>query len=390
MKILIVDDDATRSQSLGNFLVDENGLSPEDVRFSSNMDDAVNNLTRFHFDVAILDVVIPKRDGETPDSKWAFALLRKINRSSSIRKPGKIIGITGYLEDLGRFKARFEEYCLVVIEANRNTAGWRKKIAQYVGYDFLAQAHRELSNRDLNIITIHGIRTFGHWQNRLRDLVHLHLAELPFYGYRYGYMSFLALFSRAAHNKYIDIFRGRLLSIIEANPEATFTCFAHSFGTFLLIETLKRMAQNNEPLPFNTIVLCGSVLKSRYDLSFLRDHGIRTINDCAHSDYVLWLSEAFVPGLGMAGKVGFYGFEDSLSANRFFLGGHSSYFKGDDFMKNNWLPVIACVDDIKCVDLRTSTAFKNDLVEQFVISLGNTKDRLASKFRALMEAFSSL
>lgn len=383
MKVLIVDDDKLRAASLVNFLIDERVVSSEEIYTSLYIDDAVEKLKNFHFDVVILDVVLPKREHETPDSKYAFSLLYKISRSREIRKPSKIIGITGYLEDLGSFKAKFEEHCLIVIEANRTTVGWRRKIARYIGYDYLAQAHRDLTNDSVNVVTIHGIRTFGEWQIRLREITHAKLAAIPFHSYRYGYTSFLSLFFKRSHEKHIGLLRARLNAIVLTNPDVNFVFFAHSFGTFLLLETLRGMWNEGQSIPVKTIVLSGSVLKCDYDLSFLLQSGIRVVNDCAHGDYVLWLSEAFVPGLGMAGKLGFYGFENGTLINRFFLGGHSDYFEGNDFMQKEWLPVIGGVADVKSFDHRTSSAWMNDFLEEFVLSFGRAKDRLVDTAQRL-------
>lgn len=383
MKVLIVDDDQARTSSLVNFLIGEQVVLADQIHIASTMDAAVVKLKSFHFDVVILDVVIPKRDLEKPDSKWAFSLLYKINRSREIKKPSKIIGITGYLDDLGAFREKFEEYCLVVIEANRTTAGWRSKIAQYIGYDYLAQAHREISNESINVITIHGIRTFGEWQIRLRDIAHASLAPIPFHRYRYGYTSFLALFFKRSHEKHVGLLKSRLEAILATNANVNFVFFAHSFGTFLLIETLRRMWSNGEQFPVKTVVLSGSVLKCNYDLSFLLKSGVRIVNDCAHGDYVLWLSEACVPNLGMAGKLGFYGFENSNLVNRFFLGGHSSYFNGDQFMIKQWLPIIGGVAEIKSIDYRTSSALINDILEEAIVFFGRGKDSLIKKFQRL-------
>jgi len=378
MKVLIVDDDGARTASLTNFLIGQRVVGSDEIYTASNVDDAVVKLKNFHFDVMVLDVVIPKRESEKADSKYAFSLLYKIRHSQHIKKPSKIIGITGYLEDLGSFRQRFEDYCLVVIEANRTSAGWRAKIAQYIDYDYLAQAHRGLSIAEVNVITIHGIRTFGEWQNRLRNLTHANLAEIPFHGYRYGYTSFLALFHKKSHEKHVGRLRSKLRGIVASNPNSNFVFFAHSFGTFLLVETLRLMWKQGEKIPAKTVVLSGSVLRSDYDLSFLSDGGVRVINDCAHSDYVLWLSEAFIPGLGMAGKVGFYGFENSMLVNRFFLGGHSSYFDGDDFLQRQWLPIIGGVGDVKSIDDRTSSAFINDFLEEIIVGCGRIKDRVVN------------
>ena len=382
MKILIVDDDTFRTSSLQQFFISEKILSEEEIYIATNSQDAEDLLARFYFDVLVLDVVLPLNSiDKKPTSKNGIGILNSITRSNtSIRKPGKIIGITAHIADLGRFKKRFEDYCLIVIEANRLTVGWKTKLADYVRYDGAARAHGFLETEMLNIVTIHGIRTFGQWQLRLQRLVSAKVMELPFHTYKYGYFSFLAIFSRSRHSSEIRKLSGRLSEIFASNKGSSFILFSHSFGTYLIVEALRDITRLGGELPIRALVLSASVLPSSTDFTFLFERNIRIINECADSDYVLWISEALVPQLGMAGKTGLYGFENSLLTNRYFRGGHSSYFEGDDFMKDFWLPLLESADVAK-FDTRESSALENDVFERLVITIGSIKALVVNAFR---------
>lgn len=384
MKILIVDDDVHRKNSLREYLIDSNLVDDNQIYLAGNCVSAEDLLSRFHFDLMVLDVVLPKDSNTTKvDSKNSINLINKIARTNTLKKPPKIIGITAHLEDLGRFRKSFERDCLFVVEANRKSVGWRKKIAEYAGYDELARMGKNVHSEKLNVITIHGIRTFGEWQNRLESIINKNIMEVPFHSYKYGHFSFLALFSRHRHAQEMKTLSIKLISIFELNRGGRFVAFSHSFGTYLLLEVLNNLIESGHSIPISTVVLSGSVLPNDYDLSFLTSRGIRVINECATSDYVLWLSEAFVPGLGMAGKTGIYGFENQFFINRYFSGGHSSYFDGDGFMVKNWLPILDSSQHPAKAEVPITTAVEHDFLERVVATTGALKRRIQRRFRAV-------
>ena len=165
-----------------------------------------------------------------------------------------------------------------------------------------------------------------------------------------------------------------LLSLFAQTGNLRFVIFAHSFGTYLVIEALRKLVAMGVDLPLTTVVLAGSVLPNDVDVSFLTQRRIRLVNDCADGDYVLWLSEAIIPDLGMAGKTGIYGFESEFLVNRFKLGGHSSYFDGDDYMNTHWLPLLADAS-VHRFDLRESSSVRQDFLERIVAVIASFKRR---------------
>jgi len=391
LKILIVDDDRFRQASLKNFLLTEGILGQHDLYHAENTLDATDLLQRFYFDVMVLDVVLPKDSDKrsVPDSKNALSLLATLMRTSTLKKPSKIIGITSHLSDLGRFQESFRKHCIVIIEANRKSVGWKSHVAEYIGYEHDSKRQKTVHELALHVITVHGIRTFGQWQNRFKNIVNSAL-PVQFHSYKYGYRSVLALFSRSRHAAAVNALASRFQQIFNENPDCRFAVFSHSFGTYLTIEALRLLLMHSQKLPISTVVLSGSVLENTVDLSFLFDKKIRVINDCANGDYVLWLSEAFVPFLGMAGKTGIFGMENAYLTNRHFPGGHSSYFDGDDFMIRNWLPLINVAEEVKVIDTREDSALEQDFLESIIIFFGSSKRWFVGSFLLLKTLISSV
>lgn len=337
MKILIVDDDLTRGSSLRDYLMSEPPLGASSIVLCDNAVTAKQLMRESYFDGLVLDVVLPKRSGESPSPRYGLELLKQLSRSTTLRKPEKIIGITAHSEDLANFRNEFLELCAVVIEA-RPTTTWKRQIAKSFGYTDSSKLARSLSEHRTVVVTVHGIRTYGQWQSRLRDLVTKRTDLIEFHNYKYGYFTIASFLIPPF--RWVQV--SRLLSrfrLIQNDLEGRkVVVFSHSFGTYLVAMAVKRLVfENNVDL---TLVLCGSVLRSNFDWSFINGKNVKIINDCGDSDYVLWGSQAAALGLGMAGKVGFYGFNNNKIINRFFRGSHSLYFEGNGFMEKHWIPLL--------------------------------------------------
>jgi tetratricopeptide (TPR) repeat protein len=209
------------------------------------------------------------------------------------------------------------------------------------------------------VISVHGIRTFGNWQERLERLLRAQAAdrELTVINYKYGYFSILAflvpflrwLVVRQFRQFYVDVATGQGWDRIDLA--------GHSFGTHIIAWALYGIDSAARP-QVNTIVLAGSVLKSGFPWQVLIGHGVtRVVNDCGIEDRTLILNQACVLGTGMAGRLGFSGGIGKTFRNRFFKCGHSGYFltadsPDDKFMREYWVPPLLTDADPILVDER--------------------------------------
>lgn len=193
------------------------------------------------------------------------------------------------------------------------------------------------------IVTVHGIRTFGLWQERLGELLRSTGFDGPIKHFKYGYFSSLAFLIPPL--RFLVVLRfARYMKILRAAyPEAKISFVAHSFGTHLVGWGLHRLSRHNQ-FPADVIILAGSVLKPTFPWNDLISRGSArsVLNECGVNDGILVLNQLVALGTGMAGRLGFVGLLDDDFVNNYFKFGHSGYFVKngvayDDFMRKRWV-----------------------------------------------------
>ncbi|MBH3454190.1 response regulator [Pseudomonas monteilii] len=378
MKILVVDDDELRRSRLVNYIEGQKLQGIEIITVAGNVDEAKAFLKRVYYDILILDVVLPRRHKSDASAENGLALLGQISRSTIMKKPGKIIGITAYEEDIKRYREEFENNCAVVIEAKSNQSEWRAKIVAQLTYSISSRISRTAQDFSATVLTIHGIQTFGDWQDRLKALTESHTDSVDFNTYKYGYFSAVSFLIPFARYREVAKLRDSLRSLLVSSESKHVVIFCHSFGTYLAAYTMKYLLDEISRFEKVTLVLSGSVLQSDYDWAYLKKYdNVTIVSECGDRDFVLWISRALVLGVGMAGKVGFHGFNNLRFTNRFFKGGHSLYFKGNDFMSKYWLPIIINEDyKPKVVDERKPGFIMHGLADKIINIIGKAKPLL--------------
>src|SRR5262245_25305669 len=98
------------------------------------------------------------------------------------------------------------------------------------------------------VITVHGIRTFGDWQERLEDLLVRQTAgrDVTIEHYKFGYFSVIAFVVPLLRWLVVRRFR-RFLQRIESDKWDRIDVIAHSFGTHLVSWGLYRTPARRRP-----------------------------------------------------------------------------------------------------------------------------------------------
>lgn len=210
------------------------------------------------------------------------------------------------------------------------------------------------------VITVHGIRTFGHWQQRLAAQLRNEKTQIVCYNYTYGYFSVIAFLIPPLRWLVTRRFRRELEEITARHSDARIDVVAHSFGTHFVAWGLLGIPSFRRP-KLHTIILAGSVLRESFRWSELIHSGSvkRLVNECGISDSVLALNQVVVLFTGMAGRFGFAGMTGEAFINRFHRGGHSLYFEKNGmpdevFMREKWLPLLLGDDHPNQIDERNS------------------------------------
>lgn len=213
------------------------------------------------------------------------------------------------------------------------------------------------------IMSVHGIRTFGDWQERLERLLQAEGAgrELTVINYKFGYFSVLAFVIPFLRWLVVRRFRNIFIDAVKSQQWDRIDLVGHSFGTHIIAWALYGIDSAARPA-VNTVILSGSVLKSDFPWQVLIGHSVkRVVNDCGTRDAILILNQITILGTGMAGRLGFTGAMGHHFRNRFFDCGHSGYFltagiPDDEFMRRYWLPLLVSDAEPELVDLRQADA----------------------------------
>ena len=156
INILVIDDN---QQKLKNIRKVIEGL-PEKLEFdtATNINSAKRLLSSNYYDLLILDLSLPVRDGDDPMPENGVNFLQDINKESRLIKPYHIIGLSEYDEYISQFKAKFDDDLWSLIQYDGTSVKWELLIKRKI--DYLINSKRSFSeslNRtydfDLAIIT---------------------------------------------------------------------------------------------------------------------------------------------------------------------------------------------------------------------------------------------
>jgi hypothetical protein len=210
------------------------------------------------------------------------------------------------------------------------------------------------------VVTVHGIQTYGQWQERLEQLVCAAPSgqHIEFVNYKLGFFSLFAFMVPLSRWLVVSRFRNELIRLCR-HPRSRIDLVGHSFGTHVIGWALEGLPTKSS-IAIHTVILAGSVLRADFPWRDLIGQRVgRLANDCGVKDRVLWLSQAFVLFTGMAGFTGFSGATSVVCRNRYSQIDHGGYFcdrvsgKPDDtYMRTNWLPLLTGNDPIPFFDDR--------------------------------------
>ena len=193
------------------------------------------------------------------------------------------------------------------------------------------------------VVTLHGIRTRGHWQKQITPYLARH-GLIPYhldYGF-FGLLSFVLPWARARRVQWL---RNELRDLMDRTGARRVSLIAHSFGTWLALEVLE--AENGN-LRFDRVVLTGSIVRRDFPWAeaLQRDRRVQAVrNERATGDWVVraaqWFSRVASPVAARAGASGALGFDRPAPGlhDQAIAGGHSEVLNIANYEK--WARFIA-------------------------------------------------
>ena len=164
LRVLVVDDNEAKRNRIRGVLSDAVGAPQLDLKSASSVAAAGAMLESHDFDLLILDLNLPMRDGESPVKDGGMRLLRTIVRGGPrLRRPKHIVGLTEF-EDL------FKES-----ESEMESESW-----QLLHYAFDSSAWQDVLGRKAVYITgtLAGMRSDDDYQTDLAIITALKEIEL--------------------------------------------------------------------------------------------------------------------------------------------------------------------------------------------------------------------
>lgn len=193
------------------------------------------------------------------------------------------------------------------------------------------------------VILIHGIRTHAPWYEKVRSIIQ-NRSFISVRNAGYGYFDAIRfLIPIQTRVQPVQKVLSKIQNIKQDHPNAKMSIIAHSFGTYIFSEILKK-----SNIEFHRVILSGSIIKPDFEWEKYKNRVAVDINDekilneCGTNDVWPILAKSSTIGFGASGT---FGFRNPYVRDRFQKFKHSDYFKGN-FIEEYWIPYILDDEDI--------------------------------------------
>jgi nucleoside phosphorylase/CheY-like chemotaxis protein len=128
MKVLVVDDDETKSTAIVDVLKASLGKERDHpITVVKTLANAVRVLSEFPFDLIILDLMLPYLTDGPTDSRAGLELLRQLRSEEGKNKTTSVIGLSSFPEEITAFREKFDELGVLII-AFDDTGVWTRSL----------------------------------------------------------------------------------------------------------------------------------------------------------------------------------------------------------------------------------------------------------------------
>ncbi len=116
LRILLVEDDPDKREAIQRAISDVEELPPDTIVVAvRTASEARNALAGSRFDVAVLDIALPRNESSEIDPDAGVSILDDlVGRPNAFYIPTHIIGLTGYADVLTRARGRFASFLLTL------------------------------------------------------------------------------------------------------------------------------------------------------------------------------------------------------------------------------------------------------------------------------------
>lgn len=132
IKILVVEDNATKAGKISEVLTGLSGISEDNIDFAVDLITAKKALIEIQYDLIVLDIQIPTRFNQSPQKDGGVQLLQALKTSKKYKKPLYIIGLTAYDDAQNDATPAFAKDLWGVIKYDETSDNWKEQITEKV------------------------------------------------------------------------------------------------------------------------------------------------------------------------------------------------------------------------------------------------------------------
>ena len=135
IRILILDDSTTKVKKIIDLINSIPGLSSENIDIAKDLITARSILHSNLYDLLILDLNLPNREGDDPDPTAGHNFVKELQICSDyLIRPFHILGLTEYDEAMQKSDPIFAEMMWRVIKYDPSTTGWEVQLRNKINY----------------------------------------------------------------------------------------------------------------------------------------------------------------------------------------------------------------------------------------------------------------
>ncbi|NBB81727.1 MAG: response regulator [Verrucomicrobia bacterium] len=156
LNILVVDDSPEKVARIRKIIYEFDELDKNRVVVCGSLLDAKQNLVKTRFDLVILDIQIPNREGEDPVAVGGVNLLREIHSRNRYKKPEWIVGLTEFPDKLEAASGAFSGKLWTILLYDASNTQWEDSLRQRIWYSLdlkAGQTHGRGFSSDIGILT---------------------------------------------------------------------------------------------------------------------------------------------------------------------------------------------------------------------------------------------
>lgn len=152
MRILVVDDDDAKIEVMRGKLA-ASDIADSELETASTAQEARQALRQRHFDLLILDLVLPNRLGDTPSILTSTEFLQDVIDNDIYQKPSHVLGLTAFEEAEISAKQQFSDSLWYILRYDRTSNDWAEPIIRSIRYIQQQERSQSPYNVDLCIVT---------------------------------------------------------------------------------------------------------------------------------------------------------------------------------------------------------------------------------------------